>query len=104
MPGRRPAMSMRFAAESRRSLLGARTCAVVASGVMCWGDARFGQSGREVGERVLRPGLVPGTDGAVEVAAGVRHSCARLATGRVLCWGELIDAAGHAHARADPVA
>lgn len=70
----------------------AHTCAVVDEGVVCWGSARFGQSGREVSENVLEPGLVPGTEGAAQVTAGVRHSCARLQDGRVLCWGELIEA------------
>jgi alpha-tubulin suppressor-like RCC1 family protein len=37
------------------------------------------------------PELVPGTVGAVEVATGTRHTCARLKNGSVLCWGELID-------------
>jgi alpha-tubulin suppressor-like RCC1 family protein len=82
---------------------GAHTCAVVARGVMCWGDARFGQSGREISDRVLRPGLVPGTGGAVEVTTGVRHSCARLANGRVLCWGELIDDDGRARSHAEAI-
>jgi alpha-tubulin suppressor-like RCC1 family protein len=82
---------------------GAHTCAVVADGVMCWGDARFGQSGREIGDRILQPGLVPGTEDAVDVTTGVRHSCARLANGHVLCWGELIDDDGQARAHVDAV-
>jgi alpha-tubulin suppressor-like RCC1 family protein len=81
----------------------AHTCAVVARGVTCWGDARFGQSGREIGEHALRPGLVPGTEDAVEVATGVRHSCARLADGHVLCWGQLIDDDGQPRAHAEAV-
>lgn len=82
----------------------AHTCAVVGQGVVCWGSAAFGQVGREVADAALTPDLVPGTAGAVEVAAGVRHSCARLKSGRVLCWGELIDgSSGDAVATAEVV-
>jgi alpha-tubulin suppressor-like RCC1 family protein len=70
---------------------------------VCWGSARYGQSGRELRDAALAPELVPDTGGAVEVAAGVRHTCARLDTGRVLCWGELIDAAT-GEARPTPMA
>ncbi len=67
------------------------SCAVTKAGVECWGNARFGQSGRAVQDTGLPPGLVPETAGAVEVAAGVRHTCARFEDGHVACWGELID-------------
>jgi Regulator of chromosome condensation (RCC1) repeat len=69
----------------------AHSCAVVEGGVACWGSARYGQVGRSVMDGVLPPDVVPGTEGAVEVATGMRHSCARLASGKVVCWGELID-------------
>jgi alpha-tubulin suppressor-like RCC1 family protein len=83
----------------------AHTCAVVRYGVVCWGSARFGQSGRKVVDGGIAPGLVPGTEGAVEVTAGVRHTCARLQDGRVLCWGEQIDArSGKPKPGAEPVA
>jgi alpha-tubulin suppressor-like RCC1 family protein len=82
----------------------AHTCALVhGEGVRCWGSASHGQSGREVAERALEPGLLPGTSDAVEIAAGARHSCARSADGGVRCWGELFDGeAGELRAIADP--
>lgn len=81
----------------------AHSCALVAEGVSCWGSAKDGQVGREVGDHALEPGLVPGTSDAVEVSAGSRHTCARLASGRVTCWGELFDGDGGAmRARAEP--
>jgi len=83
---------------------GAHTCALAeGEGVHCWGSASHGQCGREVAERALEPGLVAGTEDAVEIVAGARHSCARLASGRVECWGELFDAeAGELRAFAAP--
>ena len=71
---------------------GSHTCAVAENGVWCWGSARFGQSGSEIVEEgALGPELVAGTEDAIEVAAGARHTCARTKDGHVLCWGELID-------------
>ena len=90
-PARRP-IAVAVDAPTDVAAGDAHTCAVVAKGVVCWGSARFGQSGREVSDTALEPGLVPGTQGAVEVVAGMRHTCARLQSGRVLCWGELIEA------------
>ncbi len=82
----------------------AHSCAVVAAAAVCWGSARYGQVGRAVMDGALGPGRVPGTDGAVQVAAGARHSCALLGSGRVLCWGELIDPdSGEPRAGADAV-
>jgi alpha-tubulin suppressor-like RCC1 family protein len=81
---------------------GAHTCAVVRDGVVCWGSARYGQSGEVVGDFALAPGHVTGTDGAVEVAAGARHTCARFDDGHVACWGEVLDAAGKVQADPKP--
>ncbi|MCC7538499.1 MAG: hypothetical protein IT379_19900, partial [Deltaproteobacteria bacterium] len=78
----------------------AHTCAVVEDGVVCWGDARFGQSGGAVGDAPQRPGLVDGTSGAIAVAAGSRHSCAAFGSGRVACWGERLGPDGAPDARA----
>jgi alpha-tubulin suppressor-like RCC1 family protein len=70
------------------------SCALTADGVVCWGSARYGQTGRGASEQPHAPLLVPDTGGAVEVASGVRHACARFADHRVACWGELIDEDG----------
>lgn len=68
------------------------TCAVVDSGVQCWGAAAAGQlgDGVAVGRRPL-PVRVKGLPGPVrasgsQLAAGGSHSCV-LVEGRALCWG-----------------
>lgn len=70
------------------------SCAVVPDGVVCWGSSQYGQAGRAPSDEPFAPELIPGTQGAVEVACGVRHTCARLSSLAVVCWGELIDAQG----------
>jgi alpha-tubulin suppressor-like RCC1 family protein len=78
---------------------GARhTCAVDQSGnVSCWGAGTDGQIGWPPRLDHGAPGRValPEPASAVEVAAGDRHTCARLAPdrapetpGRVFCWGD----------------
>jgi alpha-tubulin suppressor-like RCC1 family protein len=71
---------------------GQHTCAVKSGTVMCWGDNARGQLGNAAGARTLTPQLLPGpvkglTD-AVDVVAGTTHTCARRATGQVVCWGD----------------
>ena len=74
---------------------GEHTCALFADGaVKCWGGAFYGQTG--LGARDAR-GDMPGEIEAlpdvdiggrvVELAAGARHTCARLEGGAVKCWG-----------------
>lgn len=71
----------------------AHTCAVISNGpnstVSCWGNNSNGQVGNgEASESpVVSPTTVPGTAGAVEVAAGPNHTCARFEDGGVRCWG-----------------
>lgn len=68
-------------------------CVLRADGeVWCWGENDRGQLGD--GTRAPRPDSEPVLDangapltGVIEVAAGGSHACARLETGRVLCWG-----------------
>lgn len=66
------------------------SCAVTAYGVVkCWGLGSSGQlgNGSFSATPVLRPTDVIGITNAVEVVAGDYHTCARLATGMVKCWG-----------------
>ncbi len=80
---------------------GAHTCARRASGsVVCWGDATFGELGDGVlthamcgsGDPIysdcsFTPVAVTGLADAVEITAGQGHTCARRASGSVVCWG-----------------
>lgn len=72
------------------ALGGRHSCARIIDGtVQCWGSNAQGELGDGTAtlER-LRPVPVIGINGAVEIAAGDRHTCARLDTGAVLCWGD----------------
>jgi alpha-tubulin suppressor-like RCC1 family protein len=61
-------------------------CAVMNSQVKCWGKNSFGQLGIGSTAEQMLPTLVPGLDGATQVALGTEHSCA-LRNGQVYCWG-----------------
>lgn len=65
-------------------------CFLRASGhVACLGSNEHGEVGTvPLGESTSTPLDVPGVEGAVEVAAGLNFTCARLASGKVLCWGK----------------
>jgi alpha-tubulin suppressor-like RCC1 family protein len=68
------------------------TCALVAGGlVKCWGKSDFGQVGDgtfgdDSGVR-LQPVTVLGVEGAVQISAGSRSTCAVLGSGSIKCWG-----------------
>jgi alpha-tubulin suppressor-like RCC1 family protein len=68
---------------------GDHTCALSSTGgVRCWGAGNLGQLGYGNTDTRLTPGLdveVGGT--VVQIAAGGQHTCARLETGAVRCWG-----------------
>ncbi len=69
---------------------GDHTCALRPQGdVACWGENRDGQSGASPSGDGVRPspGGVAGLRGVASIAVGARHSCARLSSGRVVCWG-----------------
>ncbi len=72
------------------------TCALRAGGtVVCWGLNTSGELGigASDAEAHLSPGpAVVGLSGVVEISAGGSHTCARLATGGVRCWGRNTDA------------
>jgi len=73
------------------------TCAIVNGSVLCWGSNSDGQLG--VGTppascdqyQCNSPVQVPGLTGVTAITAGVYHTCARLNTGSVLCWGSNSD-------------
>jgi alpha-tubulin suppressor-like RCC1 family protein len=64
-------------------------CALLGDGsVECWGDNQGGKLGRGTsGGYHPTPAPVVGLTGAVEIAAGSDHSCARGASGWMRCWG-----------------
>ncbi|NCA90925.1 MAG: hypothetical protein EOM92_19115, partial [Gammaproteobacteria bacterium] len=65
----------------------AHSCAVVASGVQCWGSGGDGQLGKGSYESSRTPvHPFPAGSDASTVAAGGSHSCALIAGG-VQCWG-----------------
>ena len=73
----------------------AHTCARSAAGaVRCWGDAFYGQLGygntTAIGdtEAASQGGNVAVGGTVSEIAAGLTHTCARLSTGTVRCWGQ----------------
>jgi alpha-tubulin suppressor-like RCC1 family protein len=78
------------ATAARMGAGGAHSCVVLADGtVRCWGWDSYGQLGD--GDTVTRTSpVVAGTDlvDVAEVALGYQHSCARLSTGVVRCWGD----------------
>jgi len=71
----------------------AHSCAVRRDGtVWCWGDDLHGQLGRGGAggpdAYASSPVRVEGVVDAVEVRAGGAHSCARMRSGTVACWGD----------------
>ena len=65
----------------------AHTCVVLGDGsVTCWGDNAESEMGRGTQTTSEAPGLVTGLAGALEIAVGTDHVCARTASD-VYCWG-----------------
>ena len=64
-------------------------CALLSNGIIkCWGDNTWGSLGD--GTDVLcryEPSTVVGIAGATAIGTGPRHTCARIASGEVKCWG-----------------
>jgi len=73
---------------------GDHACALLTGGnVVCWGSNANGQNGNPTRD-AIGDDETPGAAGpialggsAVEIAAGSQHTCARLTTGAVRCWG-----------------
>ena len=68
----------------------AHVCALVAGGVMCWGDNQYGQLGNGSRERALGATRVSGLEtGAIALSIGYSslHHCAVVTGGAVRCWG-----------------
>lgn len=72
----------------------AHACAVLRSGqARCWGSNAGGKLGDGTTTDRSRPVVVTNPDGngpltgVVQIAAGGRHTCARLDDGQVRCWG-----------------
>jgi alpha-tubulin suppressor-like RCC1 family protein len=76
------------------ALGGDHACAIVAGGeVECWGSNFHGQLGTRQtadgpGSDSNTPVLVEGVSGAIEIAAGLYHTCALISDGAVKCWGD----------------
>jgi alpha-tubulin suppressor-like RCC1 family protein len=68
---------------------GDHTCARRAAGeVVCWGLGGAGQLGDDgSGASRAAPVAVARVADAVELAAGMEHTCARLRSGQIMCWG-----------------
>ncbi|MEM6995427.1 MAG: hypothetical protein AAF721_33265 [Myxococcota bacterium] len=66
------------------------SCAATERGaVRCWGDNKKAQLGPSAGRDPKWNAPIPfkELDGAAQVVGGETHGCARMSTGRVLCWG-----------------
>jgi alpha-tubulin suppressor-like RCC1 family protein len=68
---------------------GFHSCGIHSDGqVVCWGSGAQNQVGQNGGPfDNPDPTVVPGVTGAVSLALGYQHSCARLSDGTMLCWG-----------------
>lgn len=64
-------------------------CALTsAGGVKCWGENEHGQLGDGSQESRYIPEWVTGLDsGVAEIDAGTQHTCVRMTSGAVKCWG-----------------
>jgi len=68
----------------------AHTCTVRVDGnAACWGRNDVGQLGFETHfSDNLFPNTVPALANVVEIAAGLKHTCAAIADGTIRCWGD----------------
>lgn len=70
---------------------GQHTCGFTAAGVgYCWGANSFGQLGDDagaVGVNESSPVAMAGGYRFSAMSAGTHHTCGRITTGRIVCWG-----------------
>jgi alpha-tubulin suppressor-like RCC1 family protein len=68
---------------------GDHSCALLSNGTAkCWGDNFYGELGNGTTTNSSIPVVVSGLTNAVAITAGAGgHSCALLASGTVMCWG-----------------
>jgi alpha-tubulin suppressor-like RCC1 family protein len=67
---------------------GDATCAVRAGEALCWGNNQSGRLGDGlISPRGVASAVVSLPTNVVDVAAGLDHGCALLASGEVRCWG-----------------
>jgi alpha-tubulin suppressor-like RCC1 family protein len=69
------------------------TCSLFAQNfVNCWGANTYGEIGiNDLGVNFPQPLTVAGVPGALEVEAGLYHTCAIVAAGSVDCWGHNLE-------------
>jgi alpha-tubulin suppressor-like RCC1 family protein len=101
-------------AGSAFGLNGDRSCALLDSGALqCWGDNQEGQLGDGNSLEVLGQGtpvtILPAGSGITSFSVGGAHTCARLVSGGVTCWGvnnwgQLGDGARSFRSSAAPIA
>ncbi|MBX3606198.1 MAG: hypothetical protein KF788_13035 [Piscinibacter sp.] len=70
----------------------AHSCALIVGGsVQCWGDNNLGQIGQGIvssaAQPITAPTAVQNLGSVAQIAAGIRHTCARLADDSLRCWG-----------------
>lgn len=73
------------------ALGGGFSCALGQSGRMwCWGKSSFGQLGIGPADSGMEklPRELEDLDGVVQMAPSSNHSCARVSSGKVYCWGQ----------------
>jgi alpha-tubulin suppressor-like RCC1 family protein len=75
---------------ARVVVAGRHLCVTRGGRLWCWGSDEYGQTGQGAPARLARarPLEVPGVAAVIETAVSDDHTCARLASGRVKCWGQ----------------
>jgi alpha-tubulin suppressor-like RCC1 family protein len=80
------------ASASTIAVGGSHACAVVNAKVQCWGSGQAGRLGNKLEADSVSPVFVVDASGTqvsnvTGLAAGLSHTCARLGSGQVWCWG-----------------